>query len=125
MAEIPGCNKELLEEWAKTRPPLIQDMIKRYPAFKLWRLKPSGHRVVIYAYNESGTVTVSVSGLYNRVLFERNVFGVSLDDLEECDLPAEDEDVGVTATEAGYTDEDVRTILIPRLSQRLKEQDNG
>ena len=40
------------------------------------------------------TLKVQVNARYNFVAFERNVFGVDPEDLEECDLPAEADPVG-------------------------------
>ena len=57
-------------------------------------MKSTGHRVTMYSYSENGTVTVNVTGDYNVVVFERQVFGISPDDLEECDLPAPGEFLG-------------------------------
>ncbi len=51
------------------------------------------------SYSENGTVTVAVSGEFNAVTFERQVFGVNPDDLDECDLPAKDEVTGVRTTD--------------------------
>lgn len=41
--------------------------------------KPVGQRVFILSYETNGTVTVAVTAKYNKVVFERNVFGVPLD----------------------------------------------
>ena len=62
-------------------------------------MKSSGHRVTLYSYAEDGTVTVNVCGDWNVVTFERRVFGVSPDDLEECDVPDNDEPRGALLTE--------------------------
>jgi hypothetical protein len=93
-------------------------------------MKSTGHRctIGIYGVEESGVVSlvVDVTGQYNRIIFGRRVFGISPTDLEECDLPAEGEDVGDTAAEAGYTKDDVVNILIPKLKKEMeqKEQTN-
>ena len=44
------------------------------------------------------TMTVMVSGQYNRVIFERQVFGIQPEGLEECDLPGKDEELGTILT---------------------------
>lgn len=123
MSEIRQMTAEQKAEWARwvrSRPPVIQDLATRYGPTTLYRLKSSGHRCTIYSYAEDGTMTVKVTGEYNRVLFGRNVFGVEPDDLEECDPPGPDEDVGDTSMEAGYSNEDVQNILIPKLRERMK-----
>ena len=75
------------QAWLATRPPAIQAMAQRVRPGRLYFLKTAKQRVYVHSYNEDGTVTVSVDGDFNAVLFERNVFGIKLDDLEECDLP--------------------------------------
>ena len=103
--------------WLASRPAVIQDMAKSHPPDRLYRMKDTGHRCTLYSYNENGTVTVDVTGEYNRVLFGRRVFGVAPSDLEECELPRPEEDLGDTAAEAGYSEEDVRKILIPEMKR--------
>lgn len=115
MAVVREMDQQAWEEWVKSRPPAVAAVCRKFPPDRLYRMKTTGHRCTLVSYGEDGTVTVSVSGQYNRILFARNVFGINPDDLEECDLPAPGEDVGDTAAEAGYTEEDVRNILIPRL----------
>jgi hypothetical protein len=73
--------------WVASRPPVIQEMCRRLPPNLLYRLKSSDHRVTLLSYSEDGTVTVSVTGEYNLVPFDRQVFGIKPEDLEECELP--------------------------------------
>lgn len=89
------------ERWVSTRPPVVQDLCRRYPPDRLYLLKPPGQRVTLVSYNENGTVTVNVSAQWNCVVFEREVFGIDPNDLEECDLPNETELVGAMLTEEG------------------------
>ena len=77
------------EEWVSTRPPVVQDLCRRYPPDRLYLLTPPGQRVTLVSYNENGTVNVYVSAQWNCLVFEREVFGVDPNDLEECDLPNE------------------------------------
>lgn len=104
------------EEWVDSRPAVIQKMCRSHPPDRLYRME-SGHRGTIESYNENGTVTVAVTGEYNRVLFPRSVFGIDPSTLVECDLPGPDEDVGDTSAEAGYSKDDVENILIPMLQK--------
>lgn len=110
------------DEWKRGRPACVLAVADRIVPWKLYRMKSSGHRVTIISYSEMEDDTcklqVAVTGEYNRVLFSRRVFGVDPDDLEECDLPAPGEDVGDTSADAGYTDDDVKNILIPELKKR-------
>ncbi len=94
MAIIHEVDEAALAEWLKDRPQVIQDMAAQCPPGRLYRLASSGHRVFVRSYSENRTMTVIVSGKYNLVAFERQVFGISPDDLTECELPAPDEPVG-------------------------------
>jgi hypothetical protein len=94
MAIIRPVDGQELEKWIATRPPAIQEMVRSHPPERLYRMKSTGSRVEIHSYAEDGTVTVWVGGQWNLVLFGRHVFGVPLDDLEECDLPPPSEMVG-------------------------------
>lgn len=88
MAICREVDQEKLQEWAETRPPLIRDLIARFPPNRLYLLKSSGNRVTIYSYSEGGTMSVFVTEEFNAFLFfNRIVFGVPPEDLEECDLP--------------------------------------
>jgi hypothetical protein len=85
-------------EWVAERPLAVRAVAKRFDPWSLYRLKSSGHRVVICSFDEvedgSVKLQVDVLGRYNSVAFERRVFGVSPDDLEPCDLPAAGEKLG-------------------------------
>jgi hypothetical protein len=97
MAKVFDFDDKSLAEWnawVASRPRVIQELCQRLPPNLLYRLKSSGHRVMILSYSESGTVTVSVTGKYNRVTFDREVFGIKPEDLEECELPEEGEPLG-------------------------------
>jgi len=62
-------------------------------------MKTTGSRVTLYSYSENGTLTVNVTGEYNAVIFDRQVFGIKPEDLEECDLPSAEETTGTVLTE--------------------------
>ena len=100
----------LWEEWVESRPPIVQKMARAYPPNRLYRLDPTGQRVTILAYGEDGTVRVSVKGKYNFVLFNREVFGIDPANLEECELPKEDELLGTMFTEDEQVDELIGTL---------------
>jgi hypothetical protein len=99
MAKIAELDTDGWEEWISTRPPVVQELCRRLPPDRLYRMKPHGQRVTIVSYAENGTVKVNVGGEFNAVTFERQVFGVNPDDLEECDLPAANEPVGALFSE--------------------------
>ena len=87
------------DKWVANRPAVIQELCRRLPGDRLYRLKSYNQRVTLCSYSEDGTVTVIVSGKYNFVTFDRKVFGISPDDLEECDLPDPEELIGTVFTE--------------------------
>lgn len=102
MAIINQWTKEQKKEWnnwVKTRPPIIQEMCKKFPPNRLYRLKTTGHRVTLYSFCEDGTISVNVTGKYNAIVFDRCVFGIHPDDLEECDPPNENEPLGTVLTQ--------------------------
>ena len=82
------------DAWVQSRPTIIQELCRRFPPDRLYRLKSSGHRVTLHSYSEDETMTVNVTGDYNFVAFEWRVFGISPTDLEECDLPSAGEMTG-------------------------------
>ena len=67
-------------------------------------MKSTGQRVTLVSYGEDGTLRVLVSGQYNCIVFDREVFGIAADDLEECDLPGADEMTGTLLTEEAEVD---------------------
>lgn len=84
--------------WLAERPSHVRAVAERFEPWRLYRLKSTGHRVFPVAFSEHPdgrvTLTVCVHARFNSVMFERNVFGIDQDDLEECDLPLEGEEVG-------------------------------
>ena len=113
------------DAWVATLPANVQEVAKRLPPNRLYLLKSSGHRVTLRSYNDNGSVSVDVTGRFNRVIFGRTVFGVLPEDLEECDGPAAGEDVGDTAAEANFSDEDITNILIPAIKAKVSESTGG
>lgn len=122
MSEIYQMTEEQQKEWndwVETRPEVVKKIAKKIFPNRLYRMSSSGHRCTLYSISEDGTVTVNITGEYNRILFGRQVFGVDPDTLVECDLPDKDEDLGDTAQEAGYSQEDIENILIPKIREDL------
>lgn len=77
---------EAQKAWLASRPPVVQKMFRQIPGNRLYRLKDTGHRCTIFSYCEDGTVSVDITWDFNdNLVFERQVFGISLDNLEECD----------------------------------------
>jgi hypothetical protein len=88
-------------EWVTERPDAIREVAARFDPWSLYRMKSTGHRVTVYSYSHSEpiTLTVHVSGEFNRIDFERMVFGIDPDDLEPCELPGPDEALGALLTQ--------------------------
>lgn len=80
--------------WVRELPKKARAVAQRFDLWTLYKLKETGDRVILRAFADDGTLTVIVSGRFNLVMFEREVFGIRPDDLEECDLPAADEPTG-------------------------------
>lgn len=94
MAKIAELDEKIWNEWIQSRPKTIQELCKKVPPDRLYRLQ-QGSRVTIHSYDEDGTVTVNVCCAHNFLFFERQVFGINPDELSECDLPDDDEITGV------------------------------
>lgn len=103
MAEWFSPTEEQRTEWAAwvaARPPNVRTVAERFFPWKLYRLKTgSGHqRVFVTAFDEENddrvTLRIAVTGQFNLVAFERQVFGIDPKDLEECELPEAGEPLG-------------------------------
>lgn len=103
MAKLFEIDEEA-RNWIHSRPDEIRVLIEKWPPNLLYLYKPGNQRVTIYSYSEDGTVTINVTGEYNLITFSRQVFGINPEDLEECDLPAEDEILGEILNEEETTD---------------------
>lgn len=88
-------------EWVASRPEHVRKVATRFEPWKLYRMKSTGQRVVVYSFADADPVTLTVGVLaeFNLLAMERRVFGIDPDDLEECDLPGSDEIVGAAMTQ--------------------------
>jgi hypothetical protein len=85
-------------------------------------MKSTGHRVTLHSYRENGTVTVDITGRYNLITFDRQVFGVDADDLVECDFPGSDEPIGTMLTER----EEIEAFIeVERAAMGYPPRENG
>ena len=125
MAKVKELNQESWDEWVATRPPVVQWLCRRLPPDRLYRMKPNRQRVTLVSYSENGTVTVAVSGEFNAVTFERQVFGVNPDDLDECDLPAKDEVTGVLLTDPEDVGAFCKMLRDTGMFKRTDSEDKG
>ena len=116
MAKIRKLKQPEWNAWVASRPESVRKLCRSLPPDRLYRLKTSSHRVTIYSYSEDGTVTVIVSGDYNALAFERRVFGIKPEQLEECDLPPPDEPHGVVFTEPDQFEALIAAIRGPEAS---------
>ncbi len=103
--------------WVKSRPPTVRAIAGRFDPWSLYRMRPNGERVFLVSINEDGTITVGISGRFNAVVMERNVFGIDPSDLEPCDLPGPDEVTGSLLTDSQVDDniDALRVIVAPDL----------
>ena len=124
MAKIPDMemNTKAFDDWVSTRPPVVQDLCRRFPPDRLYRIKDSGHRCTIYSYAEDGTMKVNVTGQFNFLTFDRQVFGIKPENLEECDLPGEDEHLGTAFTDEGEIDSLIDALRPAVLAARSKDK---
>lgn len=101
--------------WVASRPAHVRAVAERFEPWSLYRIKPSGHRVTVLSFGEqkdgSVTLTVNVRAEFNFVMFERQVFGVKPDDLEPCDLPAQNELTG-TLMSPEQVDENIDILRV-------------
>jgi hypothetical protein len=129
--------------WAAERPPLIREAIEKHKLdpWTLYRLKTTGQRVYLLSISEPSptadqkvTVRVGVSGEFNLVTFERDVFGVDPAELEECDLPGPTEQIGsldlpvdvIKNLRDRYADEVPRPVMLDLITRYpLKQKRNG
>ena len=85
-------------EWIATRPEAVQAVARRFDPWTLYRMKSTGQRVCVIGFDEMEAggvcVRVEVSGDFNFVTHERQVYGIDPDDLVECDLPTAAEITG-------------------------------
>ncbi len=97
-------------EWVAERPPEVRAVAEQFDPWTLYWMPSSRHRVTLRSFDETedGRVTlrVVVSGRFNAVIFDREVFGIEPDGLVECDLPDPDELVG----SLDLTDDEVRSM---------------
>lgn len=83
-------------QWVEERPEHVRAVARRFSPWCLYRYKPSNHRVVLYSFDEGPehAVTLKVLVLHDfngGLLFERRVFGIAPEDLEECPVPTPEE----------------------------------
>ena len=100
ICDVSAKDEKAYARWCKKRPAGVRELAERFPPWELFRIKSTGQRCTVAAVSENGTVRVDVTGEFNQVLFDRSVFGISPDDLEPCDLPAEGEIVGTALSPA-------------------------
>ena len=86
MKTIKDFDMKSFEEWLKTGPLIIQEMAKKYPPNKFYKIRGKGHICTLYSYSENNTVTVDITGDFNKLTIERRVFDINIDDLVETEF---------------------------------------
>ena len=89
MAIIGEIDQDEWNDWVATRPKIIQQLCKELPPNRLFRL--GNKRVFVTSYEEDGTVSVQISHEFNPLTIDYGVFGVHPQELNECELPTQDE----------------------------------
>ena len=108
-------------EWVAERPANVRAVAERFDPWSLYLMKSSDHIVSVVSFGEADdgevTLTVNVSGDYNVVLFEREVFGVDPDDLVPCDPPAANAATGalLSGDEVDANLDQLRVLVRPDL----------
>lgn len=105
--------------WVSGRPENVRAVAEKFDPWSLYRIKSTGQRVTLVSFGEQEdgdvTLTVNVTGQFNLIAFDREVFGVEPDDLEPCDPPDKGEIVGTVLTDEGdidaYVDE-IRPLVL-------------
>ena len=98
-------------EWVAARPDGVRQIAERFEPWSLYLLKTTGQRVTLASIFEDGTVSVNVSGEFNFLMMDRNVFGINPDDLEPCDLPNENEITGTLMSDE-QVEENINTLRV-------------
>jgi hypothetical protein len=69
-------------------PKAIRRVMECFDPWTLYRLKSTGHRCILYSAQEDDggnvTLTMEISGEFNLIEFNRCVFGIEPEELEEC-----------------------------------------
>jgi hypothetical protein len=110
-------------EWVSSRPANVRAVAERFNPWTLYRMKSTGQRVTVYSFQEhkdgTGTVTltVNITGQFNVLIHDRQVFGIDPADLEPCELPKPEEIVGtlLTPEEAESNLDALRVMVRPDL----------
>lgn len=109
--------EEAWKDWLASLPDCVRVVAECFDPWSLYRMKSTGQRVAIASFFEDATLSVNVTGEFNIVVFDRAVFGIKPDDLEPCDLPEKDEQIG-TMMSSEQVDENIdalRVIVRPDL----------
>ena len=95
--------KTAWSQWVDERPDNVRAVAERFDPWTLYHMKDTSQRVTLYSFGEqpdgSVTLTVNITGEFNLIAFDQQVFGIDPDDLEECDLPMEGEPLGEVLNE--------------------------
>lgn len=104
-------------EWVASRPSRVRAIAERFDPWTLYQMQSTGQRVTVCSISEDGTVTVAVTGQFNLVMFDRQVFGVNPNDLVSCALPGADESLGTALSSDDVADnlDRLRVMVRPDL----------
>ena len=105
------------QRWAEALSEPARSNAIRFVPWQLYQMEGDGHRVIVCGFDDDGTVSVIVSGLYNAVLHERKVFGIDPTTLTPCDPPPAHEPVGSLMSQDEVVDniDALRVMIRPDL----------
>ncbi len=94
LVDVPAEAEAEWASWVEERPPVVREIARRFDPWSLYRMKSTGQRVTVVSIYENGTLKVEITGQFNVIAFDRQVFGIDPDDLEPCEAPGPDEVTG-------------------------------
>jgi hypothetical protein len=101
--EWTSLQRQEWDAWVAQLPDSVKAMILKHDLSfeKLYRLEGTRQHVFIHSFNENGTLTVNIISWFNQHLPPHRsglrVFGISPEELVECDLP---EGITIESTKA-------------------------
>ena len=76
--EWTGGQRREWNDWIDSKPRVIQDLCRKYPPDKLYRLKTTGQKVTLASYSEDGTVRDNMAYVALHALDSLTVYCIKL-----------------------------------------------
>lgn len=115
------------KSWVADRPSAVRAVAERFDPWSLYRMKGTDQRVTVYSFSEGPTVTLTVNVLadFNLLVFERQVFGIDPDDLEPCEIPAQNEPVGAVLSQEQVAENNIDAMRVAIRPDLWRMGDDG